>query len=93
MLPYYGQLDLNFGDPKQLQAAADAINQMVEEVEKTDPWVKDNFDIEGVGEGLVMYPQVEDIVTRDRYTQLIFKAKGEKHQVVRDYRICRNVCD
>ncbi len=84
VLPYYGQpVNLNFGDAKQLQAAADTINQMVEAVEKIDPWVKDNFGIEGVGEGLVMYPQVEDIVARDRYTQLIFKAKGEKHQVVK----------
>ena len=84
VLPYYGEpVDLNFGDAKQLQAAADTINQMVEAVEKIDPWVKDNFGIEGVGEGLVMYPEVENIVERDRYTQLIFKAKGEKHQVVK----------
>ena len=84
VLPYYGEpVDLNFGDAKQLQAAVDTINQMVEAVEKIDPWVKDNFGIEGVGEGLVMYPEVENIVERDRYTQLIFKAKGEKHQVVK----------
>jgi len=84
ILPYYGQpVDLNFGDRKQLQAAADTINQMVEAVEKVDPWVKENFGVEGVGEGLVMYPEVEEIVDRDRYTQLIFKAKGEKHQVVK----------
>ena len=84
VLPYYGQpLDLNFGDTKQLQAAADSINQMVEAVEKIDPWVKDNFGIEGVGEGLVMYPSVDDVVERDRYTRFIFKAKGEKHRVVK----------
>ena len=84
VLPYYGQpVDLDFGDAKQLQAAADTISQMVEAVEKIDPWVKDNFGIEGVGEGLVMYPEVDSIVERDRYTQLIFKAKGEKHQVVK----------
>jgi len=84
VLPYYGEpVLLNFGDGQQLQAAADQINQMVESVEKEDPWVKANFGIEGVGEGLVMYPQVEDQVERDRYTQLIFKAKGEKHQVVK----------
>ena len=84
VLPYYGEpVDLNFGDAKQLQAAADTINQMVEAVEKIDPWVKDNFGIEGVGEGLVMYPEVENIVERNRYTQLIFKAKGEKHSCVK----------
>ncbi|MEL6928587.1 MAG: RNA ligase family protein, partial [Cyanobacteria bacterium J06600_6] len=84
VLPYYGKpVELDFGDGKQLQAAADRINQMVEAVEKVDPWVKENFGIEGVGEGLVMYPEVEDLVERDRYTQLIFKAKGEQHQVVR----------
>ncbi len=84
VLPYYGEpVALNFGDGQQLQAAATQINQMVEAVETVDPWAKANFGIEGMGEGLVMYPQIKDLVERDRYTQLIFKAKGEKHRVVK----------
>lgn len=30
-----------------------------------------------------MYPQIEGPVTRDSYTALMFKAKGDKHQVVK----------
>ena len=84
VLPYYGQcIELDFGNVKKLQAAAETINEMVEAVETIDPWVKDNFGIEGVGEGLVLYPQAEDLVDRNEYTKLIFKAKGEKHQSVK----------
>ena len=84
VLPYYGEpIKLNFGDLEQLQTAAATINKMVKEVEKVDPWVRDNFGIEGTGEGLVMYPEVRDVVERENYTRLIFKAKGEKHQVVK----------
>ena len=57
---------------------------MVEAVEKIDPWVKDNFGIEGVGEGLVMYPEANDVVIREGYTELMFKAKGEQHRVVKN---------
>ena len=85
VLPYYGEaITLDFGDTTQLKAAAETINKMVETVESVDPWVKATFDIEGVGEGLVMYPETDDVVIRDGYTRLMFKAKGEKHQVVRN---------
>lgn len=84
VLPFYGdQITLNFGDVEQLKIATDKINQMVESVEKVDPWVKDTFGIEGVGEGLVMYPVVNDVVEKANYTDFIFKAKGIKHQVVK----------
>lgn len=56
---------------------------MVEAVEKIAPWVKDTFGIEGVGEGLVMYPETNKLVARDSYTQYLFKAKGLKHQTVK----------
>ncbi|MEM7593356.1 MAG: RNA ligase family protein [Cyanobacteria bacterium P01_A01_bin.83] len=84
VLPYYGEpVTLDFGDGDQLQTAANTINQMVEKVETLDPWVKSNFGVEGTGEGLVMYPETTDIVVREGYTELIFKAKGEKHRVVK----------
>ena len=84
VLPFYGvPITINFGDEIQLQSAAETINKMVEDVEKIDPWVKDTFDIEGVGEGLVMYPDVDKVVEKAEYTEYIFKAKGIKHQTVK----------
>ena len=84
VLPFYGEpIVLNFGNQEQLKAAADTINSMVEAVEQTDPWVKDNFGIEGLGEGLVMYPETDRVVERANYTDYLFKAKGIKHQVVK----------
>ena len=65
--------------------AARRINELVEQIETTDPWVKATFGIEGVGEGIVLYPELEDslLLDRTRLSELMFKAKGEKHQVVR----------
>jgi tRNA-binding EMAP/Myf-like protein len=84
VLPYYGEaITLNFGDREQLQTAAELINRMVEAVEKVDPWVKATFDLEGVGEGLVMYPDTNNIVEKANYTDYLFKAKGIKHQVIK----------
>ncbi|WP_144876483.1 RNA ligase family protein [Hyella patelloides] len=84
VLSFYGEpITLNFGNKEQLKAAAETINNMVEAVEKSDPWVKATFGIEGVGEGLVMYPDTDRIVERANYTEYMFKAKGIEHQVVK----------
>ena len=87
VLPFYGEpITLNFGNKEQLKLAADQINQMVDAVEKSDPWVKNTFRIEGVGEGLVMYPDTDKVVEKSNYTDYLFKAKGYKHQVVKTQR-------
>lgn len=84
IIPFYGEpVIIDFGDREQINSAAETINRMVEEVEKLDPWVKDTFGIEGIGEGLVMYPETDKLVARDSYTQYLFKAKGLKHQAVK----------
>jgi tRNA-binding EMAP/Myf-like protein len=84
ILPFYGEaIALDFGDTEQLKAAAAKLNEMVKTVEAIDPWVRDTFGIEGMGEGLVMYPDTDGLVMREGYTELMFKAKGEKHQVVK----------
>ncbi|MDJ0648092.1 MAG: RNA ligase family protein [Xenococcaceae cyanobacterium MO_188.B19] len=84
VLPFYGEpVTLNFGNKEELQVAAETINNMVETVETLDPWVKSTFGIEGVGEGLVMYPDTDKVVARANYTDYMFKAKGIKHQVVK----------
>ena len=57
------------------------VNGLVEEVEACDPWVRDTFGIEGLGEGLVFYPV--SYPPHLELEMLVFKAKGEEHQEVR----------
>ncbi len=90
VLPWHGEpIALDFHRDEGLDAGVARINEMVEAVEKVDPWVARNFEIEGRGEGVVMYPvdgvdfDQEGATDRDRYTDLMFKAKGESHRVNR----------
>lgn len=82
IIPWYKDFSVNIDFSKQaeeLQLELDKINQEVLEVEACDPWVKETFGIEGLGEGLVLYPMVNDY---DLFNSLLFKAKGEKHNTV-----------
>jgi hypothetical protein len=84
VLPFWGPaISLDFGDDEQLAGAIATLNQWVEQVEQVDPWVQNTFGIAGLGEGLVMYPQVEAPAERLAYAEYLFKAKGLKHQVVK----------
>ena len=92
-------LVLDWSDKPALERGAAEANLEVAKVEARDPWVADVFGVEGTGEGLVYYPvaikgddsyvsqdlsgQVGWMVDRDRYSDLVFKAKGEKHKVVK----------
>lgn len=90
VLPWHGEpVVLDFHDESGLQKGAEEINEMVAVVEAVDPWVRDQFGVEGVGEGVVLYP-VDPVslderggADRDLYAPLMFKAKGEKHRVNR----------
>lgn len=68
---------------EKLQSVVDVLNKEVERVEACDPWVKKTFGIEGVGEGLVYYPVSSRHNSRDDFSNLGFKAKGDKHRVVK----------
>ncbi len=84
VLPFYDNpITIDFGDQAQLKSQTEVLNQMVQEVENLDFWVKETFGIEGIGEGLVFYPEISDPVNGLSYSELFFKAKGEKHQVVK----------
>lgn len=84
VLPFMGEpLMMDFGNHDQMEPSAETINQLITGVEQTDPWVKDTFGINGLGEGVVLYPQSKVPVDRLTYPELMFKAKGEKHQVVK----------
>ena len=82
---------LDFRSTDDLQVKANEISALVSEIETCDPWVKATLNIEGIGEGLVMYPIpsgedvrfLPDLVDAFEYSDLVFKAKGEKHKVVK----------
>lgn len=99
VLPWHSDtIQFDFTDVEKLQCSTDIINQTVDDVEKCDPWVKETFGIQGIGEGVVMYPIFEKgypmpknlgqglgegtLISRDTYSNFVWKAKGEKHKVV-----------
>lgn len=59
------------------------INQWVADVEQEDPWVKANFGIKGIGEGLVFYPVSKAHLGYANFANLTFKAKGEAHKNIK----------
>jgi len=80
VLPWYdANFFIDYSNTDLLRAVIKDINAEVDKVEKEDPWVKEVFGVSGIGEGLVFYPYKE--YDRDRISLLMFKAKGEKHQV------------
>ena len=84
ILPWYGEeftVDLHNRDT--LQPVVDTLNKVIETIEPSDPWVKETFGVDGTAEGVVYYPGAGKVITRKTFSDLVFKAKGEKHKVVK----------
>lgn len=78
VLPWYGDaITIDFANPNKI---VEEINEIVLEVEREDPWVKDIFNESGIGEGLVYYPVTKNN-SREEFEELVFKAKGQAHRV------------
>jgi len=89
ILPWYGdELIIDFSDKSLLEKAVEDMNIIVDDVEAVDPWVKEVFDVEGIGEGVVYYPVSfttdDDTINRRHLSAYMFKAKGIKHKVQKD---------
>lgn len=85
VLPWYTEevvVDWN-KSADDLAPVVESFNKVVLEVEACDPWVKATFGQEGTGEGLVYFPISVEHLGRDMFSALAFKAKGEKHKVVK----------
>lgn len=81
VLPWYGEsFEVDFFNDANLRKTATMLNEFVDQVEPCDPWVKDTFGIEGTAEGIVYYP---DTMSKEVFSNCAFKAKGEKHRVVK----------
>lgn len=83
VIPWHGEaLTINYAE--DMEEAVATLNQMVEAVEEEDPWVRATFGISGLGEGIVLYPQLGDApLDSETFAQLGFKAKGLKHRTAR----------
>ena len=89
VLPWYGDAFIvDFTNRLVLTSVAETLSKIVEDIEPCDPWVKNTFGFEGVCEGIVYYPYHEKLVIqRKQFSDLAFKAKGEKHKVVKTKQI------
>lgn len=68
---------------QRLNEIVKLINDSVAAVEKNDPWVKETFNVDGTGEGLVFYPVSKEHLGVKNFNNLVFKAKGEKHKNIK----------
>ena len=85
ILGWYGEtVTIDFGNEDSVVDNVNVMCQIVEEVETCDPWVQEQFGVEGLGEGLVYYTtKVVNGHAMPEDLDRLFKAKGEKHQNVR----------
>lgn len=68
---------------EELVPMTEFINKHVMAIEECDPWVEATFGVKGTGEGLVFYPVTTEHLGVTNFKNLCFKAKGEKHRVVK----------
>lgn len=81
-LPWHdGRAEVDFSDDESIRLFLDKVNRDIEEIEACDPFVEAAFGVQGAGEGLVYYPR--GLEGRQAFSNLAFKAKGEKHRVVK----------
>lgn len=84
VLPWFGgPITIDFSAPHKTDEIVQYLNKVVEEIGNCDPFIKDTFEVEGPGEGLVvmpMHPRNGDI-ERDIYSSFTFKVKAEHHGV------------
>lgn len=86
VLPWHGQpvtIDWK-AENEVLERNVTEINDVVMTVEQNDPWVEAVFGVKGTGEGIVYYPIAESNIQKwELMSNLMFKAKGEKHKNVK----------
>lgn len=82
---------IDFKHEEKLSSVLDEIDELVNKYCQCDPWVEETFGIQGLGEGLVLYPISKFIQTEHKeftflscfdFGKFGFKAKGEQFRVV-----------
>lgn len=82
VLPWYNEgLEIDWSQSnEELTKALEPVNDWVAAIESNDPWVEATFGTKGTGEGLVFYPIGRAHEGYTNFSNLVFKAKGEKHK-------------
>ena len=82
VLPWFEKsIDIDWKQSdEELSKTIAPINDWVLAIEANDPWVEATFGVKGTGEGLVFYPTSTPHLGFEHFTNLTFKAKGEKHK-------------
>jgi len=88
-------ISLKLNSQVEMTKALIPVNEIVDEIDKEDPWVKKEFNISGTGEGLVWYPtsiagkelkatptSLNQCIHADLFELFSFKTKGTSHQMV-----------
>lgn len=100
VLPWYmDSLDIDFDVTKTYQNdIITKIDDEINRIDQSDPWVKQTFDIDGIGEGLVFYPLTNvktinisilsdnlifNTIDVKYFTDNAFKCKGKHHQEIK----------
>ena len=87
VLPWYGdEIEVDYKVLATLEEAVAVMNDAVKAIETVDPWVKETFDVDGIGEGIVYYPisfMLGGTLDRWHLSTFMFKAKGDKHKGVK----------
>jgi len=82
VIPWHSlEVSIDFNDREDAEKLAERMNEAVAQIDKIDPYIKDLYGIEGVGEGLVFYPRGENFLTLRAHNglSLLFKVKGTSH--------------
>lgn len=88
----FDYMRLHLGDEQLLEGQLPKINAIVDEVDRFDPWVFQEFNIRGPGEGVVWYPvdladrkvgSFKDVLSVELFSAYAFKTKGKTHQMVK----------
>lgn len=86
ILPWYCSASFDFNDAEKLRTTVDNINKEVEAIGLSDPFMKEIFEIDGEGEGLIFYPILPNTLCYsgedlEYFSVFTFKAKAESHRV------------
>jgi hypothetical protein len=83
VVPWFDEpTKVSLDDVASARTFAELLDTRVQAIGNEDPYIKELFDVSGVGEGLVVSPYFEgDPVDIDIYNTYIFKVKSEAHLV------------
>ena len=81
LLPWFDDpTTLNYRDLEGAREFSDLLNTRVEQIGKCDPYIQENFDVEGPGEGLVVAPyHPQGYLPLWLWNSYCFKVKSEAH--------------